>query len=161
MIKLVSVCNENTFTKLSYKRMKTATVCPYTQHYKHFNNGRLFYKQTYFEIIFYKLCSSNFLHNHNSLWYNLPTFNVSCNAVSMFNCALNLAISVLYITLKYFIYRSNMSDYFQNQSEPMDIEGEAVCAVGPQLVTAGGEQGAGVKVNMSFSEKGGGYPPAL
>ena len=46
-----------------------------------------------------------------------------------------------------------MSDYNQNQSEPMDIEGEAVCAVGPQLVTAGGEQGAGVEVNRSFSEK--------
>ena len=42
-----------------------------------------------------------------------------------------------------------MSDYFL--SEPMDIEGEAVCAVGPQLVTAEGEPGAGVDVKRSFS----------
>ena len=35
----------------------------------------------------------------------------------------------------------------------MDIEGEAVCAVRPQLVTAEGEPGAGVDVNRSFSEK--------
>ena len=33
----------------------------------------------------------------------------------------------------------------------MDIEGEAVCAVGPQLVTAEGEPGAGVDVKRSFS----------
>ena len=36
-------------------------------------------------------------------------------------------------------------------SEPMDIEGEAVCAVGPQMVTAEGEKGAGVEVKRSFS----------
>ena len=89
--------------------MKTAIVSPYTQYYKHFKNGEVFCKLTNFEIIFYNLCSSNFLHNHSSLWYNLSTFNVSCNAVSMFNCALNLAISVLYITIIYFIYRLNMS----------------------------------------------------
>ena len=116
--------------------MKTAISLPHNiinilQYYKHFKNGELFWKLTNFEIIFYNLCSSNFLHHHSSMRYNLSTFNVSRNAVSMFNCALN-AISVFYTTIKYFIYRSNMSDYFQNQSEPMDIEGEAVCAVGPQ-----------------------------
>ena len=51
--------------------------------------------------------------------------------------------------IQYFIYRNNMSDYYV--SEPMDIEGEAVCAVGPQLVTAEGEQGAGVDVKRIFS----------
>ena len=41
-----------------------------------------------------------------------------------------------------------MSDYFS--IEPMDIEGEAVCAIGPQLVTVEGEQGAaGVDVNRN------------
>ena len=43
-----------------------------------------------------------------------------------------------------------MSDYFQT-SEPMDIEGEAACAVGPQSVTAEGEQGAGIDVKRIFS----------
>ena len=70
----------------------------------------------------------------------------------MVNSALNMAGGALSIPTKYFIYRSNMSDYFQ-YSEPMDIEGEAVCAVGPQLITAEGEPGAGVDVNRSFSEK--------
>ena len=46
-----------------------------------------------------------------------------------------------------------MSDFFP-ASEPMDIEGEAVCAVGPQLVTAEGEPGAGVDVKRSFSNLG-------
>ena len=45
--------------------------------------------------------------------------------------------------IQYFISRINMSDL---TSEPMDIEGEAVCAVGPQLVTAEGEQGAGIDI---------------
>ena len=52
--------------------------------------------------------------------------------------------------LQYFIYRYIMSDYFPTV-EPMDIEGEAACAVGPQLVTAEGEQGAGVKVKRTSS----------
>ena len=51
--------------------------------------------------------------------------------------------------IQYFIYRNNVSDYYV--SEPMDIEGEAVCAVGPQLVTAEGEQGAGVDDKRIFS----------
>ena len=33
----------------------------------------------------------------------------------------------------------------------MDIEGEAVCAIGPQLVTAEGEKGAGVDVKRTSS----------
>ena len=44
-----------------------------------------------------------------------------------------------------------MSDFF-SATEPMDIEGEAVCAVGPQLVTAEGEKGAGVEVKTSHLE---------
>ena len=43
-----------------------------------------------------------------------------------------------------------MSDYFPTV-EPMDIEGEAVCAVGPQLVTAEGEQIAGIDVKRTSS----------
>ena len=35
--------------------------------------------------------------------------------------------------------------------EPMDIEGEAVCAVSPQLVTAEGEKGVGVDVKRTSS----------
>ena len=50
--------------------------------------------------------------------------------------------------IQYFISRTIMPD---QTSEPMDIEGEAVCAVGPQLVTAEGEQGAGVDVKRIFS----------
>ena len=43
-----------------------------------------------------------------------------------------------------------MSDYFSSV-EPMDIEGEAVCAVGPQLVTAEGEKGVGVDIKRTSS----------
>ena len=43
-----------------------------------------------------------------------------------------------------------MSDYFSTV-EPMDIEGEAACAAGPQLVTAKGEQRAGVDVKRTSS----------
>ena len=43
-----------------------------------------------------------------------------------------------------------MSDYFSSV-EPMDIEGEASCAVGLQLVTAEGEKGAGVDVKRTSS----------
>ena len=43
-----------------------------------------------------------------------------------------------------------MSDYF-SAVEPMDIEGEAVCAICPQLVTAEGEKGAGVDVKRTSS----------
>ena len=51
--------------------------------------------------------------------------------------------------LLYFISRSIMSDYFS--VEPMDIEGEAACAVGPQLVAAEGEKGASVDVKRTSS----------
>ena len=43
-----------------------------------------------------------------------------------------------------------MSDYFSG-IEPMDIEGEAACAIGPQLVTAEGQKGAGVDVKRTSS----------
>ena len=52
--------------------------------------------------------------------------------------------------LQYFIYRYIMSVYFPTV-EPMDIEGEAACSVGPQLVTAEGEQGVGVDVKRTSS----------
>ena len=42
-----------------------------------------------------------------------------------------------------------MSDYFSVKS--MDIEGEAVCAIGPQLVTVEGEKGAGIDVKRNSS----------
>ena len=70
----------------------------------------------------------------------------------MDNCT-NTASSVGYTTINYFISRSIMSDFFYNKSEPMDIEGEAECAVGCQGVTAEGEQGPGVEVNGSLVEK--------
>ena len=70
----------------------------------------------------------------------------------MDNCT-NTASSVGYTTNNYFISRSIMSDFFYNKSEPMDIEGEAECAVGCQGVTAEGEQGPGVEVNASTIEK--------
>ena len=41
-----------------------------------------------------------------------------------------------------------MSDYF-SENEPMDIEGEAVCAVGLQSVTAEGEKGVGTDIKRT------------
>ena len=70
----------------------------------------------------------------------------------MDNCT-NTASSVGYTTINYFISRSIMSGFFYIKSEPMDIEGEAECAVGCQGVTAEGEQGPGVEVNASTIEK--------
>ena len=66
--------------------------------------------------------------------------------------AFNMSINFLsyWCSLQYFIYRSIMSDYF-SAVEPMDIEGEAVCAVSPQLVTLEGEKGAGVDVKRTSS----------
>ena len=63
--------------------------------------------------------------------------------------AFSMSINILsYLCLiQNFIYRSIMSDSI----EPVDIEGEAVCAVGPQLVTAEGEKGAGVDVKRTSS----------
>ena len=115
--------------------MKTAISLPRNiiyilQYYKHCKNGELFWKLTIFEIFCYNLCSSKHKHKHSSTRYNLSTFILSRNVVSMFNCALN-ASSVFYTTINYFIYRSNMSDFFTSQSKPMDIEGEVACAVCP------------------------------
>ena len=70
----------------------------------------------------------------------------------MDNCT-NTACSVCYTTSNYFFSRSIMSDYFNNKSEPMDIEGEAECAAAFQGVTAGGEQGPAVEENGSLVEK--------
>ena len=53
-------------------------------------------------------------------------------------------------SLQYFIYRSIMSDFFSG-TKPMDIEGKAACAVGPQLVTVEGEKGVGVDVKRTSS----------
>ena len=52
-------------------------------------------------------------------------------------------------SLLYFISRSIKSDYFS--VEPLDIEGDAACAVSPQLVTAEGEKGEGVDVKRTSS----------
>ena len=43
-----------------------------------------------------------------------------------------------------------MSDFFQSGSEPIKVEGEAVCAVGVQSLTADREQGAGVNTKRTF-----------
>ena len=52
-------------------------------------------------------------------------------------------------SLFYFISRIPiMSDHFADE-EPMDIEGEAVCAVGIQSVMAEGEQRAGADVKRT------------
>ena len=53
-------------------------------------------------------------------------------------------------SLLYFISRSIMSNYYFS-AEPMDIEGEAACAVGFQLVRVEGEKGAGVDVKRTSS----------
>ena len=137
--------------------MKTAISLPRNiiyilQYYKHCKNGELFWKLTIFEIFCHNLCSSKQKRKHSPTRYNLSNFIVFRNVVSMLNCALN-ASSVVYTTINYFISRSIMSDFFTSHAEPMDIEGEAVCAVGPQVVTAGGEQGAGVEDNGGFSER--------
>ena len=46
-----------------------------------------------------------------------------------------------------------MSDFFNNKSEPMDIEGEAECAAAIQGVTARGEQGPAVDENVSLENQ--------
>ena len=52
-------------------------------------------------------------------------------------------------TLFNFNSRSIMSAFVQSGSEPMKVDGEEVCAVGVQLVTADGEQGAGINVKRN------------
>ena len=84
------------------------------------------------------------------MWFSLPINDVSCSAFSMVNLALNMAGGVFSMPIKYFIYRPIMSDFFE--SEPMDIEGEVVCAVRLQLVTAEGEPGAGVERRPKTNE---------
>ena len=46
-----------------------------------------------------------------------------------------------------------MSDFFKYSAEPMDIEGEAVCAAVIQGVTARGEQGPAVDENVGFGNQ--------
>ena len=46
-----------------------------------------------------------------------------------------------------------MSDYFKYSAEPMDIEGEAVCAAVIQGVTARGEQGPAVDENVGLGNQ--------
>ena len=124
---------------MTSKRMKTATSLPRNityilTYHKHCKNTKVSWKLII--LLFFK----TFCHN---LWsqktkrttrYNLSIFFVLRRTVIMDNCT-NTACSVGYTTINYFISRSIMSDYFNNKSEPMDIEGEAVCAVAFQGVT--------------------------
>ena len=97
---------------------------------------------------------TNYEYNYNvstdqTIRKLFPNYGLKVNAPgSAFSMPINYFSYLCF--LQYFIYRSIMSDFFP-ESEPMDIEGEAVCAVGPQLVTAEGEPGAGVDVKRSFS----------
>ena len=112
-----------------------------------------------------------FMFINISIWFVLSIIDVSNYKFAtdqiirktILNCVLKIhapyiafSMPIKYLSylhfLHYFIYRSNMSDYYQT-SEPMDIEGEAVCAVSPQLVTAEGEQGAGVDDKRIFSSE--------
>ena len=85
-----------------------------------------------------------------SMWYFLSITDVSSSAFSMVSSAFNMAGSAFSMPIKYFIYRSIMSDFFE--SEPMDIEGEAVCAIRPQVVMAEGEPGAGLERRPKTNE---------
>ena len=110
-----------------------------------------------------------FMFINISMWFVLSIIDVSNYKFAtdqiirktILNCVLKIhapyiafSMPIKYLSylhfLHYFIYRSNMSDYYQT-SEPMDIEGEAVCAVSPQLVIAEGEQGAGIDDKRIFS----------
>ena len=73
-----------------------------------------------------------------------------CPAVRLAWLTVRLIWLAFSMPIKYFIYRSIMSDFFE--TEPMDIEGEAVCAVRPQVVTAEGEPGAGVERRPKTNE---------
>ena len=145
MIKYCGSLNVNIFTKTKSRFIIIATVRPYTQEIKNSKNGGLPCKHIYFEKIFNILFSILILTN-DEYNYNVGTAQIIRIMPSNHLCF-----------FQSFIYRLMMSDYFV--SEPMDIEGEAAYAVGPQLVTAEGEPGVGVVVKRSFSVMAGAQSP--
>ena len=137
--------------------MKTATSLPrnityIVTYHKHCLNTKVSWKLII--LLFFKA----FCHN----WWSQKTKRTARCSLSIVivlrmtviidNCT-NTASSVGYTTINYFISRSIMSDFFNNKSEPMDIEGEAECAAAFQGVTVGGEQGPAVDENVSLVEK--------
>ena len=148
MIKYCGSLDKNIFTNITSRFINIATVRPYTQKIKNSKNCGLPCKHIYFEKIFNILFSILILTNDE---YN---YNVGTAQIIRIMPSNHLSYLCFFQS---FIYRLMMSDYFV--SEPMDIEGEAAYAVGPQLVTAEGEPGVGVVVKRSFSVMAGAQSP--
>ena len=149
--------NVNIFLKIQSRFINIATARQYTQEIKNSKNGRLPCKHFYLENIF-NILLSIFVLTNDEYNYNVATDQIIRKTIlnyvlKVYAPCIAFSMPFKYLSylcfIQYFIYRFIMSDYFS--SEPMDIEGEAACAVGPQLVTAEGEQGAGVDVKRIFS----------
>ena len=146
MIKYLSSRNVNIFTKIKSRFIIIATVRPYTQEIKNTKNGRLPCKHIYFEknfnILFLILILINDEYNYNVgteqiirktiLKYVLKVYAPNIAFIMPSNHLSYLCF------IHYFIYRFIMTDNFQLSYfpifltlEPMDIEGEAACAVCP------------------------------
>ena len=149
--------NVNIFPKIESRLIIIATVRLYTKEIKNSNNGGLPCKHFYLENILNNLFSILVLTNYE-LNYNVATDQIIRKTIlnyvlKVYAPCIAFSMPFKYLSylcfIQYFIYRFIMSDYFS--SEPMDIEGEAACDVGPQLVTVEGEQGAGVDFKRIFS----------
>ena len=158
MIKYCVGMKVNLFLKIEPRFIIIATTRPYTQGIKNTKNGGLpckhFYLEKIFNILFLIIVLTNYEYYYNVSTDQIIRETILNYGLKVYAPYIAFSMSIKYFSylhfLQYFIYRYIMSDYFPTV-EPMDIEGEAACAVGPQLVTAEGEQGAGVKVKRTSS----------
>ena len=147
--------NVNLFPKIEPRFIVIATAWPYTQGIKNTKNGRLpckhFYLEKIFNILFSIIGLTNYEYNYNVSMNQIILKTILNYGLKMYAPYIAFSMPIKYFSylhfFQYFIYRYIMSDYFPR----VDIEGEAACAVGPQLVTAEGEQGAGVDVKRTSS----------
>ena len=137
MIEYCGRMNINIFPKIESWLIIIATVRLYTKEIKNSNNGRLPCKHFYLENILNNLFSILVLTNYE-LNYNVATDQIIPKTIlnyvlNVYAPCIGFSMPFKYLSylcfIQYFIYRFIMSDYFS--SEPMDIEGEAACAVGP------------------------------
>ena len=131
--------NVNIFPKITSRFIIIATAWPYTQGIKNSNNVGLPCKHIYFEKVFNILFSILIITN-DEYNYNVGTDQIIRKTILKY--VLKVYAPCQYLSYlcfnQYFIYRFIMSDNFQLSYfpifltlEPMDIEGEAACAVCP------------------------------
>ena len=150
--------NVNIFPKIEPRFIIIATPRPYTQGIKNTKNGGLpckhFDLEKIFNILFSIMGLTNYEYNYNVSMDQIIRKTILNYGLKVYAPYIAFSMPIKYFSylhfLQYFIYRYIMFDYFPT-AEPMDIEGEAACAIGPQLVTAEGEQGAGVDVKRTSS----------